>query len=484
MSNDYFNYTTELAANTLARSSAVNSRFTSVAVGFDLLPGKLKLQQNRVTYVSAGGTGDALTATLDFAPPAYVEGLHLRVKLTATNTGAATINVNSLGVKSIKRYDGTTALSAGELTSGNAVDLIYDGTNFRLGTASSAATAAAASAAAAAASASAASTSATNAANSATAAANSTTAAAGSATTASTQATNAATSATEAAASATAAAGSATTATTQATNASNSAAAAATSATNAATSATAAATAKTNAETAETNAETAETNAAASAASAAASAASINPSNLMHLTGVETATGVKSFSTAGTPVIVDSTDSTAKKIELRNNGAMVGALGSGASGAALMDSGGTARGTATTSGFGVTGPLSADSSVKSTSPTAGVGYGTGAGGTVTQATDKATAVTLNKVCGEITMNNAALAANTTVGFGLNNSALANGDVVLVQIKNGSVADASTYQVWSIAPIGSAASIYVRNISGGSLSEAIVIRFMVFKGVTA
>jgi hypothetical protein len=56
----------------------------------------------------------------------------------------------------------------------------------------------------------------------------------------------------------------------------------------------------------------------------------------------------------------------------------------------------------------LTGAVTAVSSVKSTSATAGVGYGTGAGGAVTQATSKSTGVTLDKVCGEITMNNATL----------------------------------------------------------------------------
>ena len=57
-------------------------------------------------------------------------------------------------------------------------------------------------------------------------------------------------------------------------------------------------------------------------------------------------------------------------------------------------------------------------------PTSSLGYGAGAGGTVTQATSKSTAVTLNKPTGKITMNNAALAANTTVQFNLNNNLIA------------------------------------------------------------
>ena len=47
-----------------------------------------------------------------------------------------------------------------------------------------------------------------------------------------------------------------------------------------------------------------------------------------------------------------------------------------------------------------------------------IGYSAAAQGTVTQATDKSTAVTLNKSAGRITMNNAALAGSTAVSFTL------------------------------------------------------------------
>ena len=50
-----------------------------------------------------------------------------------------------------------------------------------------------------------------------------------------------------------------------------------------------------------------------------------------------------------------------------------------------------------------------------------LGYTTDAQGSVTQATSKSTAVTLNKSAGTVTMNNAALGATTSVSFTLNNS---------------------------------------------------------------
>jgi len=109
------------------------------------------------------------------------------------------------------------------------------------------------------------------------------------------------------------------------------------------------------------------------------------------------------------------------------------------------------------------------------------GYITGEGGTVTQATSKATAVTLNKKCGQITMNGAALAAATTVSFTLTNSTIAATDLLVLNHVSGGTA--GSYLLNAQAAAGSA-SINVRNITAGSLSEAIVIGFAVIKAVTA
>ena len=109
------------------------------------------------------------------------------------------------------------------------------------------------------------------------------------------------------------------------------------------------------------------------------------------------------------------------------------------------------------------------------------GYITGEGGTVTQATSKATGVTLNKKCGQITMHNASLAADTTVSFTLTNSTIAATDLLVLNHVSGGTAGA--YLLNAQAAAGSA-SINVRNITAGSLGEAIVIGFAVIKAVTA
>ena len=109
------------------------------------------------------------------------------------------------------------------------------------------------------------------------------------------------------------------------------------------------------------------------------------------------------------------------------------------------------------------------------------GYATGAGGTVTQATSKATGVTLSKSTGQITLDAAALAASTTVSFTLTNTVIEAGDILIMN--HISAGTAGSYLLNAQSAAGSA-SINVRNISLGSLSEAIVIAFAVIKAVAA
>ena len=111
--------------------------------------------------------------------------------------------------------------------------------------------------------------------------------------------------------------------------------------------------------------------------------------------------------------------------------------------------------------------------------TAGKLIGPTTGGTVTQATSKATGVTLNAASGQITMDDAALAAAAEVSFAVTNSEIAAADVVLVNHASAGTAGAYLVQANTIAA-GSFA-ITVTNVSAGSLGEAIVLNFVAFKG---
>jgi hypothetical protein len=104
------------------------------------------------------------------------------------------------------------------------------------------------------------------------------------------------------------------------------------------------------------------------------------------------------------------------------------------------------------------------------------------GGTVTQDTSKSTAVELNANSGQITMNGAALAGAAEVSFTLTNSQIAATDVVVVN--HGSVTTTGAYLVGVSAVASGSCSITVANLTGGALSEPIVLNFVVIKGASS
>ena len=114
--------------------------------------------------------------------------------------------------------------------------------------------------------------------------------------------------------------------------------------------------------------------------------------------------------------------------------------------------------------------------------TAGSLIGPTTGGTVTQATNKSTGVTLNTQSGQITMNNAALADAAEVSFTVTNDKIAATDVVVAC--HGSAGTAGAYIVSVNGIAAGSFKITVSNVSAGNLSEAIVINFVALKGASS
>jgi len=136
----------------------------------------------------------------------------------------------------------------------------------------------------------------------------------------------------------------------------------------------------------------------------------------------------------------------------------------------------------------MTGALIVNSTITSSSTilangnSSKIGYNTGAGGTITQgAGAKTNAVTLNRPTGIIVTDSAALASATTVTFNLSNSVIDSTDIVIVSHISGGTLGAYNF---AIAPATGNANIVIRNITAGSLSEALTLRFIVIKSVNA
>jgi len=120
--------------------------------------------------------------------------------------------------------------------------------------------------------------------------------------------------------------------------------------------------------------------------------------------------------------------------------------------------------------------------LKRTSPSVTAGYSTGAGATVTQATSKATGVTINAVTGQITMNNATLVSAATVAFTVTDSAIGANDNVVINHKSGGTLGSYSVKVYGVA--AGSFTVAVKNESGGSLSEALLLQFSIIGGAIA
>jgi hypothetical protein len=110
--------------------------------------------------------------------------------------------------------------------------------------------------------------------------------------------------------------------------------------------------------------------------------------------------------------------------------------------------------------------------------TSGIGYATGAGGTVTQITSRTTGVTLNKPTGQIQMFSAAGSA-TAASFTVTNSMVAATDVIHINQVSG-----SNLYVLLITAVAAGSFTVTFYTTGGTATDAPLLNFSVIKSVTA
>lgn len=132
-----------------------------------------------------------------------------------------------------------------------------------------------------------------------------------------------------------------------------------------------------------------------------------------------------------------------------------------------------------------TGAITAAAGITSSSASAGIGYATGAGGAVAQATNRTTGVTLNTITGTITTNTASLAAEASANFTVTNSSVAIGDVVVVAIQSGTDGGNTAVSVVTVAAGSFVIKVSNHNAAAGTAETgAILINFAVIKAVSA
>jgi len=91
-----------------------------------------ELAKGNYQYATSSTGTDAYAVTIDDVD-AYTAGMVVRFKADVANTGACTLDVNSLGAKAIKLDDGSDP-EDGYIQAGAIVTVVYNGTNFVLST--------------------------------------------------------------------------------------------------------------------------------------------------------------------------------------------------------------------------------------------------------------------------------------------------------------------------------------------------------------
>lgn len=110
-----------------------SQKMTALAVGSALTDSTNlgQVQNGGMQYATGSGT-NTIVATMAPAITAYVAGQTFRIKMAAgANTGATTLNLNSVGAKAITKR-GTTAFVAGDIPASSMFEVAYDGTQFQL----------------------------------------------------------------------------------------------------------------------------------------------------------------------------------------------------------------------------------------------------------------------------------------------------------------------------------------------------------------
>jgi hypothetical protein len=112
----------------------------------------------------------------------------------------------------------------------------------------------------------------------------------------------------------------------------------------------------------------------------------------------------------------------------------------------------------------------------------GLGYGTGAGGAVTQITSASTGVTLSKYCGQITTVALTTAAAAEEAFVVTNTKVDANDVIVV---NTTYAGGGKPVVFVTNVAANAFTINISNVhASAALDAVLVVNFAVIKSVAA
>lgn len=119
-----YNSPTNITPGTLAKASDINNVDDATATAFGLLPTNANINAGKINFAVDTGAANAYLVALPQTAAAYSDGLQVVMRPLAENTGASTINVDSLGAKAI-RLPNSAVLTAGDIRAGAPVLMVY-----------------------------------------------------------------------------------------------------------------------------------------------------------------------------------------------------------------------------------------------------------------------------------------------------------------------------------------------------------------------
>lgn len=123
-----------LVSNEIENAETAGSETPSAGSTDQLGKAITNIASNADYYTDSGAANAYVLSSIspNKSPSSYRVGMEIRWRTSNANTGSSTVNVATLGIKNIKREDGSTNPFAGEISDKRINEAIYDGTNFRL----------------------------------------------------------------------------------------------------------------------------------------------------------------------------------------------------------------------------------------------------------------------------------------------------------------------------------------------------------------
>jgi len=116
-----------------AGQAGVESDTNALKIGDGLTAwNSLPYQDEREVFSPATGTNTYVASYTFETITGYYKGQQFRIKFANANTGASTININSIGAANLKKNGGADNLQNGDIIAGGIYQIEYDGTNFQI----------------------------------------------------------------------------------------------------------------------------------------------------------------------------------------------------------------------------------------------------------------------------------------------------------------------------------------------------------------